>query len=73
MAPEKLMGLPYTYKADIYSFGLVIYFMLFRELPFYAINREDLYKKMNWTELTFKIKKLGVLSKAMIGLLVSML
>lgn len=32
-APEVRSGKPYTFKADSYSLGVIIYFMLFNDLP----------------------------------------
>ena len=34
MAPEVLLKVKYNYKADIWSLGVLLYFMLFREYPF---------------------------------------
>lgn len=34
MAPEVLKKLPYSFEADIWSLGVVFYFMLFGDYPF---------------------------------------
>jgi len=34
MAPEVLNNKPYTYKADVYSFGIVMYEIICRETPY---------------------------------------
>lgn len=38
MAPEVLKKLPYSYEADIWSLGVVFYFMLFGDYPFKSIR-----------------------------------
>lgn len=45
MAPEILFSVdnsPYTSKCDLYSIGVVYYFMLFGELPFPAKSVKEL-------------------------------
>ncbi len=34
MAPERLFGRPYDYRSDVYSLGVVLYFMLSAHTPF---------------------------------------
>lgn len=34
MAPEILKYKPHNYKADLWSLGVIFYFMLFRDFPF---------------------------------------
>ena len=38
MAPEILMNRAYTSKADLWSIGVIIYHLLFKDLPFKGIN-----------------------------------
>jgi len=46
VAPEVLLGKPYTYASDIYSFGIIMYELLANEYP---------YPEMDDTELALKI------------------
>jgi NIMA (never in mitosis gene a)-related kinase len=39
-APEVLQGLPYSYKADSWSVGVILYYILTLELPF--TDRRDI-------------------------------
>lgn len=41
MAPQVLEGVPYTNKADIYSLGATLYYMLFKTYPY---NAQSWYK-----------------------------
>lgn len=34
MAPEIMMEKPHDYKSDIWSLGVILYFMMFRKFPF---------------------------------------
>lgn len=34
MAPELIQKKPYNYKVDVWSLGVILYFMLFKEFPF---------------------------------------
>lgn len=45
IAPEKLKGEPVDRRADLYSFGIVIFFILTRRLPFAAKSNKALILK----------------------------
>lgn len=40
-APEIILGMPYTQKADCWSFGILIFFMLTQEHPFGPITDQS--------------------------------
>ena len=45
--PEMLQGKPYNgLYSDIYSCGIILYYMLSKKLPFNENNNKDLYKKI---------------------------
>ena len=49
MAPEVLfspVGTPYTSKCDLFSIGVVYFYMLFGQLPFPSTTLKDLEKKI---------------------------
>ncbi|CDW80632.1 protein kinase domain containing protein [Stylonychia lemnae] len=51
MAPETLENKPYTHKADVYSFGIVLWEIICREPPFKSYNaHEIIYKVINYKE-----------------------
>lgn len=50
MAPEVMMGLPYDFKADIWSIGVVFYQMLFGEFPIQARTPMTLLEKARKNE-----------------------
>jgi cell cycle serine/threonine-protein kinase CDC5/MSD2 len=45
MAPEILAGKHYGSSVDIWSLGILIYFMLFGEQPFRSMNKENEIEK----------------------------
>lgn len=54
MAPEVLEKRKYSFKADVWSVGVISYQLLFKTLPFIAISEEDLLNKiMKSTEIKY--------------------
>ena len=47
MAPEILKGENYSFKSDIWSLGIIIYFMLNKEYPYNGKNEVTLLKDIN--------------------------
>lgn len=48
MAPEIILGNKYNEKSDIFSFGLIIWEIIMRKIPFYGYSLAQLvfmYKK----------------------------
>jgi len=51
MAPEILENKPYTHKADVYSYGIVLWELICREPPFKGYNPHDIiYRVVNFKE-----------------------
>ena len=50
-APEMLLGYEYDFKVDIWSLGVTIYFMLFKELPFEDKKMENIRDMIIYKEL----------------------
>jgi serine/threonine protein kinase len=42
MSPETLLSNVYSFKSDIWALGIVLYEMLFGEVPFFFPNEKDL-------------------------------
>lgn len=56
-APEVVQGMPYGSKADSWSFGVIIYYMLTQTLPFTATESETLEYRIINTEPDYEIIK----------------
>jgi serine/threonine protein kinase len=46
MAPERIMGIDYDGRVDVYSVGVILFLMLSGRLPFTARHGEDLYANL---------------------------
>ncbi len=46
MAPEILSNKYYSFKADLWSIGVIIYQLIFKELPYYALNEQKVLEKI---------------------------
>lgn len=53
VAPEILMQLPQDKAVDCWSFGIIIYLMLGRHLPFDSTNDEEIGRKTIYKEINF--------------------
>ncbi|BGP14604.1 hypothetical protein JCM10213_001951 [Rhodosporidiobolus nylandii] len=53
LAPEVLLGEPYSYEVDTWSAGTMLYEMLSGLTPFWAENHADMYRRVLHDELTF--------------------
>jgi serine/threonine protein kinase len=46
MAPEVAEDLPYNHKADVYSFGVILWELNSGKKPFEGLNRESFYERV---------------------------
>lgn len=46
MSPEVAEGLPYNHKADVYSFGIILWELNAGKKPFVGLNRESFYERI---------------------------
>ncbi|OHS97776.1 hypothetical protein TRFO_35910 [Tritrichomonas foetus] len=52
-SPELIKGENYTTKTDIWSLGILLYYMCFNKIPFYSENIQTLFRMIVNDELTF--------------------
>lgn len=57
MAPELLMGSEYTSKADLWSYGIIMYELLFGEHPTLATSFPQLVSKIKSESINFHVEK----------------
>ena len=60
MSPEQLNGVPYNHQCDIYSIGVVYYYMLFRTFPFKEADPLQQYAAIQKGVVKFKISPMKV-------------
>ena len=58
MAPEVYLNKPYSLKVDVYSLGLIIYYLFTDEKPFNDYNTESLQNYFNNEQLIFSTTKI---------------
>ena len=56
MAPQVVQKASYSYKADIWSVGVILFELINGVTPFHSRNREEFEKKVNACEYSFKNK-----------------
>ncbi|XP_022789406.1 protein kinase C delta type-like [Stylophora pistillata] len=49
MAPEMIIGEPYTYSVDWWSFGVTLFQMLIGQLPFYDDQERNMFENIVYT------------------------
>ena len=73
-APEMILGNKYYGNiSDIWSLGVILYYMLFNELPFYEVDLDRLYKKIIEGKYTIPKDKANIIGKKAIDLVNKML
>jgi len=59
MAPEVFLNHPYNLKVDIYSLGLIIYFIITNENPFNSYSKKDIESYFNTYDSMFSTRKIN--------------
>ena len=73
-APEMVLGNKYYGNiSDIWSLGVILYYMLFNELPFYEVDIDKLYKKIIEGKYNIPKDKGNIVGKDAIDLINKML
>ena len=73
-APEMILGKKYCGNlSDIWSLGIILYYMIFNELPFYEVDLDRLYKKIIDGKYTIPKDKANIVGKDAIDLINKML
>lgn len=54
LAPEVLLGEPYSYEVDVYAAGTMLYEMLAGVTPFYASDHASMYRRVLHDDLSFE-------------------
>ena len=73
-APEMILGKKYCGNlSDIWSLGIILYYMTFNELPFYEVDVDRLYKKIIDGKYTIPKDKANIVGKDAIDLINKML
>ena len=56
MAPEVIAGFKYTEKADVFSYGIILWELLTRQPPYYGIDGTEVSLKVVKEDLRPEIK-----------------
>lgn len=52
-APEILLGLPYDFKVDVYSLGVLFYTLVTGKRPFYGKSPDQIFQSNEKGEISF--------------------
>ena len=53
MSPEMILGYGHHYKTDWWSFGVLLYELIYGDLPFGGKDEKHVYQKIDDNDLTF--------------------
>ena len=73
MAPEILKGEEYDYKVDVWSIGILMYFLLMGCLPFQGINEDEIFKSILKDKIDFSNMSSNLISNEAINLMKDLL
>ena len=59
MAPEVYLNRSYNLKVDIYSLGLIIYFIITNKNPFISYSKQEMENYFNADDLMFSTKEIN--------------
>ena len=69
VAPEVLLRIPYNKEVDIWSMGIILYYMLCGKFPFYGSDEEIIAKRICYGDLEFDDENWEIRSKKVIDLI----
>jgi calcium-dependent protein kinase len=73
MAPEMITRAGYSAKIDVWSMGVMLYFLVTGQMPFTGHTQKELFAKICFGKVDYEIDALGFVSKQCVDLMKKML